>query len=193
MISANFTRTGLLVGNAVLELLSQEAYQVTFRKLIAEFQSVPAGTPQMYFQYGRSKVNGTFPNIGLEIQTRRDTWAATNSTKDLEFAYDITVAVKVLGLSDPTIVGEQHPIEQYIITLAEFVYEILNEPGAALQYTITKDQDGVDLAMPLRVYDSWASDIQYGFLYNGALRTAKIPWSGKLMRLGPSGTPVQGY
>jgi len=194
MISANYPRISFLVGQKLIAVLSQEAYQVTYRKFIKEFQAVTAVNSQMYFEHGRAKVNGTFPNIGLEVQARRDTWAATSHTKDIEVSYDIYVAVKVLAGGKSIDEGAANPVEQYIITLAEFVLELLNEPQVALQYTITTDQDGDPLTTPLRIYDSLASEIQYGFLYNGAVRIGKIPWSGKIMRLGPSGQTLQpGY
>lgn len=194
MIRVSYPRLGLLVGKALLEILSQEAYQVTYRKLIREFQTQTPTSERMYFQQGRSKVDDSFPSISLEIKQRQDAFAATDYTKELTFRFDITVAVKALSAIKATSTGETNQVEQYIITLAEFVLEVLNEPLAALQYTVTTDQEGAALAVPFKIYDSLADTIDYGHLYNGALRIAKISWQGKILRLGPAGTPLQpGY
>ncbi len=188
MIKASYPRLGLLVQKTLLELLSQEYYTVMFRKLMAEYQSQPPD--RVYFHSGKSKLDSVFPNIGFEIQGRQDSWAALAYTKDIQYTFAVYVAVKALTGAAPTAEGKLNEVEAYLISLAEFVFEALNEPLEALQYAITEDQDGKPLRETIKIYDSMASTIQYGFLYNGALRTAQINWTGHVMRLGQ--VPAEG-
>lgn len=183
---------GILVRQAIVDLLSQPVYQMTYRKIMSEYQSNNDET--LYFQSGKSKVNDNFPNIGFEAESRKDEWAALSFTKEISFQYSIYVAIKALTGATRDAKGQISETENYIIKLSEFVLEALNEPLAGLQYLITKDPDGNPINPPIKIYDSQAEGIQYGFLYNGALRIGKISWFGKIMRTGPINNPGQvGY
>lgn len=186
MIKNSFNRLGLLVQQAIFDTLRQELYMVAYRKLIREYIS---NSSDMAFQVGRVKVTDTFPCISIEAASRKDSWAAVSFTKDLEFRFDITVAVKVASGQEKIAEGLLNQTEAFVITLAEYVQEILNEPINALQYELVDDQDGKALTQPLAIYDSLADGIQYGYLYNGALRSARVSWFGKIMRVGPTGGP----
>ena len=190
MIQPNFQRLASIVIQGLIDKLTQPVYQVLYRKVMQEFQT--NGPEQLFFQSGRPKINGTFPCVALEAVAREDKWGATSHTKEITIKLDFTVAVKdLVGQKplpeDPTSPININQVEHYTIALAELMLEILNEP-LTLQYTFDKDQDGNTLNPPLQVYDSLAESINYGFLYNGALRIAKIPWFGTIMRLGPSGS-----
>lgn len=189
MIRSRFPRMATLVAMKIRETLALPAYQVTYRKIMAEFQEkVP---DVMYFRSGRAKVNDIFPQIGIEVETEKETWAATSYTKDFEFDFSLYVAVKAAsGIKPNDQDGQINEVENYIIALAEFTKEVLNEPLAALQYTITADQDGNPIDPQLKIYDSKAESIRYGYLYNGAIRIGQISWFGKIMRVGVSGNPT---
>lgn len=189
MIKSSFNRLGLLVQQAIYAQLRQEYNVVQYRKLIAEYTSAGGS---INFQVGRTKQTDVFPAISIEADSRRDEWAATNYTKDITYRFKLTVAVKTVSGEVKTGDGSLNQVEAFSITLAEFTQEILNEPIAALQYDITQDQDGNNLVLPVRIYDSLASDIAYSYLYNGALRSAQISWMGKIMRVGPCGG-LRGY
>jgi len=192
MIKYNFNRLGSLVMQSAIDLLSTPQYIVLTRKLISEFQT--NGEQTLYFQSGKSKVNANFPNVGFEITSRKDEWAATSFTKDITFEYDLYVGIKALAGPKNDDIGEISQVEHYIIALSEFVLEALNEPLAGLQFLITKDLDGNPINPPIKIYDSLAEGIQYGYLYNGALRIGKINWHAKIMRTGPINNPGQtGY
>ena len=198
MIPLNFNKLGILVRKAIIDLLSQPAYTVNFRKIIALYQSNPS-SQTLYFHAGKSKVNDNFPNLGFEIEDRKDDWTATSFTKDISIRYSLYLAIK--ALQGPVREGNDGPgdiseTENYVITMAEYITEILNEPDSGLQYLITTEPDGTTPLPggPIKIYDSRAEGIQYGFLYNGALRTAKISWFGKIMRTGQVNNPGQtGY
>lgn len=189
MIQPSYQRLGSIVMRGLIDKLTQPVYQVLYRKIMAEYQS--NAPQQLFFQSGKPKIQGTFPCVGLEIVSRADEWGALSHTKDIKLSMEFTIAVKILSgqklpTEEATMPGDINEVEHYIIALSELIYEIMNEP-LTLQYTIEKDQDGVALNPSLKIYDSLAEEIQYGFLYNGALRIGKIPWFGKIMRLGPSG------
>jgi hypothetical protein len=195
LIPTNFNKLGILVRAAIIGLLNQPSYQVSYRKIIQQYQS--GGGQILFFRAGKSKVQDNFPNVGFEISNRKDDWAATSFTKDIEISYDIIVAVKALQgpVREDNVDGSINFVEDYVITLSELILEILNEPIEALQYLITTEPDGTTPLPggPIKIYDSRAEGIQYGFLYNGALRTAKISWFGKIMRTGPSTPGQTGY
>lgn len=191
MIKSSFNRLGTLVQNAIVEKLSQENYQVTFRRIMKEFQS--NAPEKMFFRSGRAKLNDVFPNIGVEIQRRADKWAATSFTKDIQYEFTLFVAVKALEGPTKNSIGEINQVEDYCIALSEFVLEALNEPIDSLQYLLTENQDGKEIPIPIKIYDSLATTIQYGYLYNGALRIGSINWFAKVLRLGPDGGGQMGY
>jgi hypothetical protein len=179
MITSNFLRLGIIVRNAVMSNLRAPKNRIEYNAIIKNYESAPK---QICFRQGKVKVDSEFPFIGFEIIRRQDPFAATNHTRDTKLEYEITVALKAVGG------GEEwtKAVEDYIIELAEYTYLILNDP-AALQFTISTNSDGVALTRPVKVYDSGAEDLQYSYLYTGALRIAKISWFAKSMFLGPSG------
>jgi hypothetical protein len=195
MIPYNFNKLGILVRAAIIQLLNAPVYQTVYRKIISSYQS--NGGQTLYFHAGKSKVNDNFPNLGFEIESRKDEFVALSFTKEIEFNFSLYIAIKVL--QGPVREGNEGPgdiseTENYVITLSEFILEALNEPDFGLQYLITQDSDGNPITPPIKIYDSRAEGIQYGFLYNGALRIGKISWWGKILRTGPINNPGQtGY
>jgi len=189
VINSTIPRLGTTVAEGIIEKMTQPVYQVLYRKVMAEFST--NYPEQLFFSLGRPKIQGTFPCVGVEITRREDPWGAISHTKDVKVHLELIVAIKTgtgqKDLETPTgSIGDFSGTEKYIVALSELIYEILNEP-LTLQYTISQHLDGSPVTPPLQVYDSKAELIDYGYLYNGALRIAKIPWFGSLMRLGPSG------
>lgn len=190
MIKKDFLRLGKLARLAMLEKLRQPANLAIYDGIISEYQSNSDG---MVFQVGRAKLESSFPNIGVEIRDRQDQWIATAHTHSVRLTFDVFIAVKAYaGSARP---GDTKPdeiistVEDYIIDLAEFTFELLNQPGT-LQYKVEKDSDGTVLKQPLQIYDSHADSIHYSYLYNGALRTAQIQWWAEVAQLGPTGLAV---
>ena len=189
MIQASYQRLGSIVLMGVIDKLTQPFYQVLYREVMGQYQSNAAEL--LYFQSGKPKLQNNFPCVGVELVARKDKWAALSHTKEIELNLEFTIAVKALTgqksmIEDPNVPGDISETEHYVADLSELLLEILNEP-LTLQYTLTKDQDGNPLNPPLQIFDSLAEEIQYGYLYNGALRIGKIPWFGSIIRLGPSG------
>ncbi len=172
---------GKLLRQAALTKLGSVDSIALFDSISAKYQS---NTKGVTFQVGKAKLESAFPNIGIEIISRQDPFAALNHTKDITIRYSITVALKTLPANNKQDDKFKSIMEDYLIEMAELAFEILNLPGT-LQYTLTQDDDGNALQPPIKIYDSRADSITYGTLYNGALRIATIQWWAKAISLGP--------
>jgi hypothetical protein len=170
--------------------LNTPAYNTQYRKIIMKYED---GDGSLLLQAGRPKQQSHFPSIGFEIMERRKTWAATNYTRDLEFQYKVYVSIKnILTIREPDALEAEQvgdsvvESENYIIELSEYVEECMNEV-LTQTFEITHDDQGTILDPPTVVYDSGSGSIQYGFLYNQALRIGVIDFFAKIMLSGPSG------
>jgi len=189
MIQKHFLRYGILMRQVAFDKLSTVNSTKLFNGILSKYLTKAAGAKGMSLAVGKPKVDSTTPSISMEILNRSEPWGAINHTKDITVEYNIYVSIKADVAQKPQSDWRVNPTEDLIIELCEAVVEILNEPRT-LSYLIQTDIDGTALPEPFKVYDSHAERIQYSWLYNGALRIGLIPWFGKTLVLGPTGSGV---
>lgn len=138
-----------------------------FDAIRLEFQS--NGDPT-YVRRGRAKVQDGYPCIALEVLGKKEVWGAINYTKDMTVNVDVYAMIKTTGgkASEKLSLA----VEDYIIKFGETLQGILNERGKQQYANI----DGKGAA----IYDSFAGDASYSYMYQGAIRAVKIPWFAKL-------------
>lgn len=157
--------------NAVAERLSLQSNLAIFDTITRDYQSmtVDGKYPSMYVLVGRAKTKDRFPVICVELASETSVMEALQFTRDVRVRLNIMVLVKVPG-------GEIHPateeLERYIARLAGAVNSILIMPGNLVYNDIDK--------FGTRIYDSHTEGIEYGYLYNGALRAAQFQWEGRI-------------
>lgn len=176
-VGANFTRISLAVRDAVYTKLSQPQYAAIYNKIITRYQST---AEMLYIRKGKAKVEDRFPCIAIELNSREEQWVAIDYFKETKISLNVYVMLK--NLTSPAR-ADQDPaavMEDYIGEMADLTYEILNEPSQ-IPMTITEDADR-KLDTPAYVFDAFATNANFGFLYNGAIRAAEIQWWGKVQR-----------
>ena len=187
MIQKDFLRVAILVRNAVQQRLQSPMYQDVFSAITADYQSNEEG---IHIRAGRAKLEDKYPTISLEADRYENEWIATNYTNDVTVRLNLMVMVKAYA----SVTGELDPVqvtEDLTMELSEACLRMLNEPTQST-YQIIQNTNGTNLIEPLQVYNSYADSIQYGTLYQGAVRIATIPWWGKLVFFGPIDIPGQG-
>lgn len=148
-----------------------------FDGIIQEFQS---NADNVYVRRGRAKVQDKYPCIGIEVVNRAEPWGAINYTKDVTVNVDVYGMLKVTGgqASDKISLA----VEDYISKFGDALHGILNERNKLQYHNI----DGQGMT----IYDSYAEQADYTWLYQGAVRAVKLRWFGRLWLFGapPQGT-----
>ena len=166
---------------ALQNRLNEPANLAVFDAIVQEFQS---NAENVYIRRGRAKVQDKFPCVALEIANKSEPWGAIHFTKDITVNIDVYGMIKVTG-------GQQSDkislaVEDYIIKFGETLHGLLNE-RARLQYPNLPGLAGG------AIYDSYAEQCDYTWLYQGAVRAVKLRWWGKLWLSGnPPGTSFNG-